>query len=393
MSQLFNKLLRTSKVQHVSFLLGSGFSIPDGYPPTTQINNCLKAINQNAIHIHTSGSAWFLNGQDDPNSWSKEEQKLFVQRFLEFYNNEIIAGEVFNYEKFYDFYCELRRTDKLSDKIKKFFDDFRKESGQEYDHYNFLLNFHDTFSQLLASLLSIKWPEPVSLVRPYQRNYSEFLELLDGLGNKYKVHIHSLNHDLLMERFAHTETLGNKLSDGFEEYGSPFYGYHTLYKKINNYDIEEPVAHYTVRLRKFTNEFSRQFCLYKLHGSIDQYVFNYENKEYTTIKLLYGISNHELFKEIKNDKGKLEYYRGHTEVYPDFLSGTLTKILNYYRQVYYKPIINHFVNNLINSQVLIVIGYGFGDSKINEIIENNFLSDLRKKMIVVDIKKNNESTH
>ena len=121
MSQLFNKLLRTSKVQHVSFLLGSGFSIPDGYPPTTQINNCLKAINQNAIHIHTSGSAWFLNGQDDPNSWSKEEQKLFVQRFLEFYNNEIIAGEVFNYEKFYDFYCELRRTDKLSDKIKKFY--------------------------------------------------------------------------------------------------------------------------------------------------------------------------------------------------------------------------------------------------------------------------------
>lgn len=374
-------------MKHLSFLLGSGFSIPDGYPPTSQINNRLKEIDQNEIHIHTSGSAWFLNGQEDRNAWSRTEEKLFVQRFLEFYNNKIISGEEFNYEKFYDFYNELRRTDNLNEKCSKFFDDFRKESGQEYDHYNFLLNFHDTFSQLLASLLLIKWPEPVSLLRPYQRNYSEFLELLDDLGQEYKVHIHSLNHDLLMERFAHTETLGNKFSDGFEEYGSPFYGYHTLYKKVNKCEIEEPVAHYTVRLRRFTNEFSKQFCLYKLHGSIDQYVFNYENKEYTTIKLLYGISNHELFKEIKNDKGDLEYYRGHTEVYPDFLSGTSTKILNYDRQVYYKPIFDHFIDNLKNSQTLIVIGYGFEDSKINEFIENNFLSDSRKKMIVIDVKK------
>lgn len=374
-------------MKNISFLLGSGFSVPDGYPTTSQINNRLKSINQNEIHIHSSGSAWFLNGQEDLNSWSREEQKLFVQRFLEFYNIEIIPGEEFNYEKFYDFYSELRRTDELNEKCKKFFDDFRKESGQEYDHYNFLLNFHDTFSQLLASLLSIKWPEPVSWVRPYQRNYSEFLELLEELGREYKVHIHTLNHDLLMERFAHTETLGNKMSDGFEEYGSPFYGYHTLFQKRNPNEEEKPVAHYTVRLRRFTNEFSKQFCLYKLHGSIDQYVFNFENKEYTTIKLLYGVSNHELFKEIKNDKGELEYYRGHTEVYPDFLSGTSTKILNYDRQVYYKPIFNHFVNNLKNSQALIVIGYGFGDPKINDYIENNILSDSRKKMLVIDVKK------
>ena len=374
-------------MKHLSFLLGSGFSVPDGYPTTSQINNRLKSISQNEIHIHSSGSAWFLNGQVDRNAWSRTEQKLFVQRFLEFYNHEVIPGEEFNYEIFYDFYSDLRRTDELSEKCSKFFDDFRKESGQEYDHHNFLLNFHDTFSQLLASLLSIKWPEPVSWVRPYQRNYSEFLELLEELGQEYKVHIHTLNHDLLMERFEHTETLGNKISDGFEEYGSPFYGYHTLFQKRNPNEEEKPVAHYTVRLRRFTNEFSKQFCLYKLHGSIDQYVFNYENKEYTTIKLLYGISNHELFKEIKNDKGELEYYRGHTEVYPDFLSGTSTKILNYDRQVYYKPIFNHFVNNLKNSQALIVIGYGFGDPKINEFIENNFLSDSRKKMLVIDVKK------
>ncbi len=369
-------------MNHFSFLLGSGFSVPDGYPTTSQINNRLKSINQNEIHIHSSGSAWFLNGQDDQNSWSRKEQKLFVQRFLEFYNNEVIPGEDFNYEKFYDFYSELRRTDDLNEKCSKFFDAFRKESGQGYDHHNFLLNFHQTFSQLLASLLLIKWPAPGHICSPYCKNYNEFFELLEILGISYKVHIHSLNHDLLLEQFFHSDTLGNKISDGFEEVGSPFYGYHISFDRNDN-----PLAEYKVRLRRFVNEYSKQFCYYKLHGSIDQYVFNDDNKEYTTIKLLNGISNQELYKEIKNEKGEFEYHTGHVEVYPDFLSGTSTKILNYDRQVYYKPIFNHFVNNLKNSQTLIVIGYGLGDPKINEFIENNFLSDSQKKMLVIDVKK------
>jgi hypothetical protein len=238
-------IFKKSGAKHISLLLGSGFSVPDGYPTTSQINEKLKYIKQNDIHIHSEGSAWFLNGTNDPNSWSREEQKLFVQRFLEFYNSKIIPGEEFNYEKFYDFYSDLRKTDEIEPKCKTFFDEFRKESGQEYDHYNFLLNFHETFSQLLAGML-MKWPAPGHWGRPYQKNYAEYLELLEELGKKYKVHIHSLNHDLLMERYFHSDTLGNKISDGFEEIGSPFYGYHLSYDKNN-----APLAEYTVRLKRF----------------------------------------------------------------------------------------------------------------------------------------------
>jgi len=373
--------------RHISFLLGSGFSVPDGYPTTSQINQKLKKIGQDEIHIHTSGSAWFLNGEKDLNSWSRPEEKLFVEKFLEFYNSEIMGAQGFHYEKFYDFYNELRRTDNLDNKCKAFFNKFRNDSGQEWDHYNFLMHFHDTFSQLLASQLSTKWPEPAAILKPYQGNYSGFLELIDELGQEYKVHIHTLNHDLLMERFAHTSTLRNNISDGFEELGSPFYGYHTLHKINENYKEGRPVAHYTVRLRRFTNEFSKQFCLYKLHGSIDQYVFNDNNKEYTHIKRLYGISVHEFMKEIKDEDGNLTYARGYTEVYPDFLSGTSTKILNYDRQSYYKPIFSHFVDNLRNSQILIIVGYGFKDPKINEFIQTEFIDKGGTKVIVIDIQK------
>ena len=282
--------------KHFSFLLGSGFSVPDGYPTTSQLNESLQKINADEISIHTDMTARFLNGEVDINPWSRQNEKLFVQRFLEFYNEKILEGKPFNYEEFYDFYNELRKTEQLDDKCNKFFDDFKKESGLEYDHYNFLMNFNYTFNQLVFRLLLKKWPEPIGLSKPYQPEYREFLELLDELGKESRVHIHSLNHDLLMERFFSTDTLANKISDGFEELGSPFYGQHLNYK--NN-----PSYKYIVRLKRFTNEYFKNFCLYKLHGSVDTYVFNFENKEYTMIKLPYGVQRNNLMKEILNNKG------------------------------------------------------------------------------------------
>jgi len=186
-------------LKHLSFLLGSGFSIPDGYPTTTQINERLKKINADEIHIHSDMSAWFLNGAENPNAWSRKEEKIFIQKFLEFYNEKILNGKPFQYEDFYDYYYELHQTSKLANVCEKFFEDYKKESGLEYDHHNLLMNFNYTFNQLLAKLLIIKWPEPVSLIRPYASRYAEFLELLDELGKENKIHIHSLNHDLLIE--------------------------------------------------------------------------------------------------------------------------------------------------------------------------------------------------
>lgn len=372
-------------MKHFSFLLGSGFSIPDGYPSTSQLNEKLKKINADEIKIHTSMSARFLDeGEKDLNPWSGKEDKLFVQRFLEFYNERILQGKEFHYEDFYDFYIELHSTETLDEKCQKFFDDFRKESGQEDDHNNFLMRFNYTFNQLVYKQL-YRWPEQVSFENECEPSYAAFLNLLEELKKDYKIHLHSLNHDLLVEKLAHSFTIGENFSDGFEEIGSPFYGDHHHSEKIEDRFITKVV--HPVRLRRFANEFSKVFCLYKLHGSVDNYDFNFENKEYTMIKVPYGVQKESLRKEYFNKEGKRDYYSDFFQITPDFLSGTTKKVLSYNRGHYYKSLFDHFTDNLIESDFLIVIGYGFGDKKINEYLIDAFLVDEKKRMIVIDIRK------
>jgi len=53
-------------MENISFLIGSGFSEPAGFPTTSKINERLKKIDASEVCKHTSGDAWFLNGDDDP---------------------------------------------------------------------------------------------------------------------------------------------------------------------------------------------------------------------------------------------------------------------------------------------------------------------------------------
>jgi len=85
----------------VSFLLGSGFSVPEGMPSVRDVNKRLCKIGEGEIIIHSSQVAGFLNGQPNPNSGTHRDERLFVQEFLEFYNSQILKqGESFHYETF-----------------------------------------------------------------------------------------------------------------------------------------------------------------------------------------------------------------------------------------------------------------------------------------------------
>ncbi len=89
----------------VSILLGSGFSIPEGLPGVRQLNHRLSKIDEGEILIHSDQQAMFLNGQEDPNRWSRWDERIFMQEFLEYYNSNVLKeGEQFHYETFYDFY-------------------------------------------------------------------------------------------------------------------------------------------------------------------------------------------------------------------------------------------------------------------------------------------------
>jgi len=53
---------------------------------------------------------------------------------------------------------------------------------------------------------------------------------------------------------------------------------------------------------------------------------------------------------------------------------------------YYSKVLNHFAQNLHDARILIVIGYGFRDPKINEMFMS-FLKEKNKTAFVIDIQE------
>ena len=82
---------------------------------------------------------------------------------------------------------------------------------------------------------------------------------------------------------------------------------------------------------------------------------------------------------------KYVYETPFAENEPDYLTGTTEKIRQY-NQPFYENLFTHFKKNLLNSNLLLIIGYGFQDKGINEFIENNYLI-YNKQMVIIDIKK------
>ena len=362
-------------MKKISLLIGSGFSVPAGYPTTTQINDRLHKIDASEICVHTSREAWFLNGKSDPNAfWMGVEERQFVQEFLEFYNSKVLrTGEKFHYETFYDYYISAYRTQSYSDDLAKFLDGFRVRNKVISDAHHVLMEFNDTFSQLLAELLK-KPIEHVHKCKPYDPKYNDFLLMLEDIAKNHTVQIHTLNHDVFFEQFALTDTIQGRMDDGFEDLGSNFYA-----KSYSEY------ATYMVRLRRFVNKYEQPFCLYKLHGSIDNFWASFGDQS-ALVKIPPGLSAYEIHMEFSKN-GKIEYAHRRSDVLPEFLSGTTHKIERYQHGDYYPVLLRHFSDNLAESTSLIVVGYGFADSRINSYIEECFLQDPRKALFIIDIKK------
>lgn len=356
----------------LSLLLGAGFSVPAKYPTRTVLNKRLCKISHEEILVHTDGTAFFLDGQIDQNAhWTNKEEKHFIEEFLNFYSSEILENtKDFDYEDFFDYYHGLLHEKTDCQKFEYFANSFRSKFNTENHNVTLLSSFHDTYNQLLANCLSRK-PEKCHLGKPYTK-YASFLNFLDDNKDSYdKIQIHTLNHDLLFEELSESDTMVLNFSDGFDELGSPYYG------KDNDY--------HKVRLRRFTDNYTSKFCLYKLHGSIDSYIFGKPDSSiYDTVKVPWGIDSTTLFKEVINEDGGSYHYETYNgNYYPDFLSGTTEKLLSYNKDRYYESVFRSFSENIRKSDILISIGYGLMDIGINEIIRKCFLVDPTKTMIVI----------
>ena len=107
---------------NISLLLGSGFSIPEGLPSVSRINNKLSKIKETDFYLSSDQTAGFYHSDwKDPNGWmpGSHLDRLFVEEFTSFYCTEYLndKSEMYDYEKFYDFISDFLRYKIEEEKI------------------------------------------------------------------------------------------------------------------------------------------------------------------------------------------------------------------------------------------------------------------------------------
>jgi NAD-dependent SIR2 family protein deacetylase len=342
----------------ISILIGAGFSAEAGIPIRNEINNKLRNLTWDQFIIHGETTTYFLR-QPDPNGhWLNVHERKFVEAMIKFYIQSI--SKDFDYEEFYDYCYNLSHgTKDLTFNL--FFKKHVKETSFPLDKQNSLAIVIRSIDYLVNDLLSFnKDLFETNIID----NYHPFLNLLNELKQRFEViNIFSLNHDLLVESMFES-SINFEYSDGFEIGGSPYY-----IKQKNR----------QIRVKYFANKFDKQVRLFKLHGSIDHYIYNFSNP-YTMVKIPKDLYAPDLYREIKKGRKWIEE-NCWTLYQPIFLSGTTTKIIKYDKHPFHVSQFNHFKKSLKNSKLLIAIGYGLQDEKINEYIKEELNQKL--KMLIV----------
>ena len=357
--------LPLSNRQSIAILLGAGFSAPKGYPVGNDMNKNLLNFDDSTLNFAPCGSLASSTDGTKPlfqmDGVLNNHQKYFIfcKRLIKEYT-EAHSG-MFDYEQFYDF---IKTEEAKQERYQRLCDDLLDDC-ESYEYY--LSNISHIYNQMVAHLLKDKTGKSWYDDEPFKINcydgYNGFLTYLSELSCKFIVNVHTLNHDLLFESFNNTGFINGNISDGFDEYGSEYYGI-----------LEHEHRNYNCRLERYTGRYNTSIRLYKLHGSIDYVPFYRRDKNgfmkpEKYVKIKWGIGSGNI---IKGRKSKYGYDASPFEYHADFLTGTTSKIKRYDEALRFKKLFKKFRNNLSKANSLIIIGYGCKDKGINEMIKDNF---------------------
>lgn len=328
---------------NISFLLGAGFSASAGYPIGNYVNESVLNLFEQNIHFTPNGR---LVHNYDPGFVT--ELGGYYSMFLstiDYYHQTYLLP--FNYEEFFDF---LEQEILANKKYAKWWEIKNPHTKIDYDTKDKFLNI---YNQIIEDII---YPNKNSKLE----DYNEFIKWIVKRSKEKIVHIHTLNHDLLLEG----ELLPDFISDSYQLEGSQY----TCRNYSKNTDELLPM---------YTGIYQKNVRLYKLHGSFDQFIYHEEDGKIIHVK----IPNKADFSCIEDNLGHKDISNYH----PDFLSGTTSKIQRY-KEPYYSKLLKCFEDNINNSEKIIVIGYGGNDSGINKMLADNSHG---QKMIVVSPTINN----
>lgn len=360
--------------KQISFLIGAGFSAPMGYPIGNKLNELLLNSESENFAFHTSGQLCVNQDGSKPDFGFKTSYDREYEFCMDLMRHFLNKNGYFDYEEFYDFIHSDISEDSEIVEITK-----RHMVGPGLDVRHMLNGTDNIMCQLIAYYLhdgngrTYYDDEPYILGGEYPP-YTGILRSIRSLSLDSVIHFHTLNHDLFLERFNNTDFFEGNLCDGFSELGSPYFG-----------SLEFRNRKYMCRLSRYTGEYPTNLRLYKLHGSLNYGIYYAGGQGLLTresyIKTRYGIGFGELYKEITNQEGVTKYENCWINYHADFLTGTSSKIERYSDPLLYGELFAHFKQNLANSDMLIIVGYGGKDSEINRIMEQDF--DYRNRNVII----------
>lgn len=349
----------------ISILLGAGFSAPKGFPIGNEMNNGLLNFDDTNVDFSPSGELAISTDGQKPQFQTEgvhnvhQKYFIFCKRLIKEYAKA--RNGDFDYELFYDF---IKSNEAKEKRYRVLCDDLL---GEFESFENYLFNVSHIYNQMAEHLLKDREGKNRYDDEPYKignvEGYDGFLNYLSQLSHQYIINVHTLNHDLLFESFNNTEYINGSISDGFDEYGSEYYG-----------ELIHDNRTYHCRLERYTNRYNTAIRLFKLHGSLD-YVPFYRKigngfmipDKYVKIK--WGMGTGDI---MKSRKSKIGYDISPFEYHADFLTGTTSKIQRYNEPLLFRKLFKRFKKNLRQAEKLIIIGYGCKDEGINEIIKEYF---------------------
>lgn len=347
--------LRLTMAKKISFLLGAGFSCPAGYPTASDLSKKIA---------------------DKIQSFVVREEQSVERNLFEFYEivKTLRKDADFDYEWFYDSITFV--TDALT-KYSNCIKFFGSKGEELLSDRTPLMEVLEKKGVLLEDMSKIKGlysditrsflaPDECKVAKAAcYRDFIDFLVLLRTQG--CEIEIHTLNHDLLLEgllRDGHSE-----FSDG---YAYPKNSEVVVAYEGGGFSSEKVFA------RVFNSQnFDSQINLCKLHGSLDSYWVCDIASEYTvlgfenSVKVVSKCSKEPVFSRGHFVEGSFRFVEdcgvvvaGHS----DFLTGTTSK-LRQYGERHYKVMFRKFEENIRNADAIIVIGYGWRDLVINDVLK------------------------
>jgi hypothetical protein len=344
--------------ERVSFLFGSGISIPAGMPCVSQITE--KVLSGNGVWHHNNGNYCF--GAPTYNSKFPDEYVPRMRAFIKRLDVEIRqyygSGRTVSYEDLYYaafqiYHSELGGIDNpiVQAFVDKILPDVEPLFIGEEDDIKKRWKLHEIAEEATYYISDIVW----HFLEPRPANFDYLCCVGDACRDTAisSLDLLTLNHDIVLEKYLDAHSV--KYTAGFE---SPENNYH--------YWSPEVFADPSYRVR-----------LLKLHGSVNW--FRYQSSAATGKNDPVGTADDGRHWLIKDPNGELGF-RDHGR--PVLLVGTFNKMMEYSYRIF-ADLFCQFRHALRGTDLLIVCGYSFRDPGINEQVSEWADSSQEKVMVVI----------